>query len=150
MWEYPRTFIMKRHLLFFAVILGLSVLCSCSKEYDPAPEFISGDTICLRVDGNVIHTYNSNSWQAAYRTGSNQYRIFSDDNKDYYKVICSQKPEREGQEITASITWKAGTSTAVQKKDNVKFRVQRINATTGALWLWSSKSNIGVAIIQTE
>jgi len=142
---------MKRHILSLATLTGF-VICfnSCSKDFDPSPEFVSGTTICLQVDGKTIHTYNSNSWQASYRTNSNQYRIFSDDNKDYYKVTCSAKPDHSGQELKATITWGTKSSPAVNKKENIKFKVQRIDESTGTIWLWSSKSDIGVAILKCE
>lgn len=142
---------MKRHIISVVALAVLAVtFSSCSKEFDPSPEFTAGDTICLQIDGKTIHTYNSSGWQASYRSNSNQYRIFSDDNKDYYKVTCSAKPERSGQEIKATVTWGAGSSPAVNKKENIKFRVQRIDEARGAIWLWSPRSDIGVAILSCE
>lgn len=140
---------MKRLALTAAVLLGIAAFSSCTKEYDPAPEFVSGDTICLKVEGKTIHTYDPVSWQASYRTKTNQFRVFSDDNSSYYKLICSEKPQTEGQTVTATLAW-ASSSSSVQKRENVKLTVQRIDNATGTVWLWSPKSNIGVAVILAE
>lgn len=142
---------MKRHIIILTALAGLAIsFSSCTKEFDPTPEFTAGNTVCLQVDGKTIHTYSSNGWQASYRSNSNQYRVFSDDNKDYYKVTCSAKPDHSGQEIKATVTWGSKSSPAVNKKENIKFRVQRIDGSSGTIWLWSPKSDIGVAILSCE
>lgn len=139
---------MNKTLVYLISAIALLTCASCQRR-EPDSEFVNGSSVCLMIDGKKIHTYDPATWQYSFREKALKYRVFSDDMKDYYALTCNVKPEKVGQEITASLRWAAGGGKE-SSYDKLKFTVENIDPENGRVWLWCKRKGIGVAIICTD
>lgn len=137
---------MRKTFITISAAIAILSATSCVKE-KMDPSFVEGTNICLMVDGKTIHTYDRETWQSSFKEKAIQYRVFSDDMKNYYTMVCDQKPTSTGQAVTASLHW-ATNGKDENKMDKLKFTVKKIDAETGAIWLWCKQKSIGVTILE--
>lgn len=139
---------MRKAIIIISAFMMLALTSCEQKQEKPAPDFVlEGDTVCLMVEDQTIHSYDPDSWQWSFREKAIKYRIFSDDMKNYYTLICSQKPTTVGQEVVADLKWGINGSQE-ELREGLTFIVQRMDAQTGAIWLWCKNPSIGLTIIE--
>lgn len=131
---------MKRLFIIASVLLAL-VSCSGNKHMESA--LLDEETVCLRIKGRVIHSFDAASCQLGYNAAKKQFRMGNDDMSEYFIVTCSDIPAREGQSVTAILEWTQNNS--IQKKKGISFNVEK-SSSDGTVWLWSRKDEIAVIL----
>lgn len=135
---------MKLKFIIFTAILALT---SCTPQNEMQAELLMDEVISIKWKGSTVIEYNSESFQLGYNDASHEYRIFKDDLSSWFTVRCSDKPVAEGQTITASILWKAG-SESLKSFSNQKMVIKQVDD-SGRIWLWNDTNSIGI-ILQNQ
>jgi len=142
---------MRKSLIFImAAVLCMFAAVSCHERenvWEPDPGFVGGSDVTLMVDGKTVLTYDQSTWQSSFREKTIRYRVFSDTMSDYWTLTCNQKPESEGQTLTATLKYVVSGSAETELSDLV-FSVEKIDPETGIVRLWCRTDNIGVVILQ--
>ena len=126
------------------LILALSLtLASCNRALEPDSEFIGSQQIELTVLGNVIHRYDPLTWQLGYNQSAREFRVFDDQMRNSYSVVCSAIPSSTGQKFEATVSWSSGSSTQSVKG---KFEVVKVQGDTFWLWCGDKKTRTGVTV----
>ena len=134
-----------RHFLRIFLPAALScclLLCSCEGS-KADPEFITTTDCNLRVNGNVVFTFDPLTCQVAFNREKCEFRANTDNMSDYYCVTLRSVPTAEDQKVKGSITW-TSKSDLVTRKD-LSFVVKKVDR-AGRMWLWCRKERIGVVI----
>ena len=128
--------------LFCLISLALP---SCLRSEGLEDDFLTTESICLLVNGKVVHSYDPLTWQLSYtiNTGSYVFRANNDSMSEYFTLSCSEQPSMEGQKISCTLTWTS--STGISSRTGLNFTVSQVSA-TGLAWLWCEKYNIGVCV----
>lgn len=123
----------------FCAILAAS--CNFTKVDDA---FLADDGISLTVKGEELCRFRENRWQVSSDLVSHRFTVFDDEMHDYYSLSLSANPKEIGQEIKGSIEW---TSTyEIVSRNNLTFKVCKLDPSTDRIWLWNKKEQIAVVI----
>ena len=128
-----------RRLIILIIIAAISAGC----RYDIDEILLVKEDISLTMKGEELFTYDPLTCQMSYSSSDNIYRIYDDKLSDWVVVECSERPDTEGQTLTADITWTASTSMRIER--NLKFTVQKTSA-DGKVWMWNKSKSIGIVI----
>lgn len=124
------------------ILLALVCIAGCQGGGKVEPEFLSGDEICLRVNGSVIFTYDPLTCQLAFNRRKCEFRVHTDTMSDYYGVTMDAMPSAVDQKINGTVSWT--NSSSIIHKD-LAFRVEKISS-DGRVWLWNRKAKIGAVV----
>lgn len=134
---------MKRIAILSAILSAAILMAACDRSVEPDEAFLAGQDIQLKVNGQVIYTYDPLTWQLSYNAGLKEFRAFDDPVKNWYMVKCDKVPSAVGDKITATITW----STSGQPS-TLTGTMKVVKAEGDTYWLWrgDKKSQTGVTI----
>ena len=134
---------MKRIAILSAILSAAILMAACDRSVEPDEAFLAGQDIQLKVNGQVIYTYDPLTWQLSYNSTLKEFRAFDDPMKNWYMVKCDKVPSAVGDKITATITW----STSGQPS-TLTGSMKVVKAEGDTYWLWrgDKKSQTGVTI----
>lgn len=143
---------MKTGMKYVAEIVAgcivLAGLFSCTPDRKPDAEFLTGSDLELKVDGSVKVKYVPETFQIGYSSDKKQFRVHNDTMSEYFILTCSELPEKEGQKIKCSLKYTSGGNTV--SRTGEEFRVEKIDGSSGTVWLWNSKKKTGVSVMMPE
>lgn len=139
---------MKGALKILCLVAAASILCGCpgSHEAESENEFLRSEMPCLYIGGKAMHEFEPETWQAGFNRSKKQFRVSNDTMSDFYVLVCSEIPSREGQKVTADLIW---SSNRIMNRKGLTFSVKKFN-NRGMVWLWNSKHRIGVSVLIAE
>lgn len=131
---------------FITYVLGLIVMAGLSgcNPYDVEEILISREDVSLTIKGEPIFVYNDGTCQVAYNADRYECRAMTDDVTQYFIVKAHERMTHAFQEFTADLTY-TYAGNVVSEKD-LLFRIEKINNSTGLVWLWCKDSAIGVVV----
>jgi len=133
---------MKRIL---CIVLAVLAAASCHETREvPDPALLETSSVCLRVKGKILFTYDENTCQMAWNADTHGFRAGDDEMASYFILRCAEQPREEGQEISADVSWK--TDGSLRSRSKVTFQVAKTDLATGQVWLWAPSEQIGAVI----
>lgn len=130
---------MKRSIIF---LLMAAIATGCFPEGQQSP-LLELSEISLSWKGNSQIVYNSSDYQMGYSDTTNEYRIYDDRLANWFTIRCDSKPETEGQEFAADVSWTGRKST--KSFTGRTFKVEKMDE-NGLIWLWCQSEKIGIII----
>lgn len=124
-----------------ACLAGL--LCSCQRTDGFDHDDFLGNDVCLRVDGEMLHSYSPSSGQLSFNKGRREFRAGTDAMSDYFVLTLSSVPKEEGQVVTGSLKWT--TYNDIVSLSDLSFKVKEVTS-DGKIWLWCSSRKINVVV----
>lgn len=116
---------------------------SCTKPVDDC--FVNAeDGVGLFVDGKLLLRVDEATWQTSSDLSSCTFRCTDDDLFEYYCVNLDRVPREEGEMVKGSMEWTSVHD--LKRKNNVRFKVVRIDEGSSRVWLWDSSDGLGVVI----
>jgi hypothetical protein len=128
-----------RKLVILAVIA--SIVTGCCWDIDEV--LLGKDDISVTMKGEDLFVYDPMTCQISFSSPDNIYRMYDDRLSDWVIIKCSDRPDTEGQNLIADVTWTASSSTRTEH--GLKFTVQKTSA-DGKVWLWNKSKKIGIVI----
>lgn len=129
-----------RRLTMIMIIAAAAVGCC---RFDVDEVLLERDDISLTLKGEQQMVYDPLTCQLSHNKGTNEYRMYDDKLSYWMTVKCSERPDTEGQSLSADITWTASSSTRTEH--NLKFVVRKISP-DGRIWMWNKTKRIGIVI----
>ena len=124
------------------VILTLAaIFTGCCYDIDEV--LLAKEDISITMRGEDLFVYNPLTCQMSMNNRENIYRLHDDRLSEWAIIECSARPDTEGQELTADLTWTASSSTKAEQ--NLQFIVQK-TSDDGRVWLWNKSKRIGIVI----
>ena len=123
------------------LIVMAAFATGCRWEIDEI--LLDREDISLTIKGEDIFIYDPLTCQLSFNKSDNTYRMYDDRISDWVIVECSERPDTEGQSLTADITWT--TSSSIKIERGLRFTVQK-TAADGKVWLWNKSKKIGIVI----
>ena len=134
---------MKRIALLSAILSAAILMAACDRSVEPDEAFLAGQDIQLKVNGQVIYTYDPLTWQLSYNAGLKEFRAFDDPVKNWFSVVFDNVPAAVGDKVTATISWgSAGEPTSLRNT----LKVVKVEGDTFWLWRGDKKSQTGVTV----
>lgn len=128
-----------RKLVMLVIIASIATGC----RWDIDEILLQKEDISLTIKGADLFVYDPLTCQISFSSPDNVYRMYDDKLADWVTVKCSERPDTEGQSITADISWTASSSTKTER--GLRFTVQKTSA-DGKVWLWNKSQKIGIVI----
>lgn len=129
------------HRLIMILLITMAAAGCC--RYDIDEVLLQRDDISLTFKGEPQVVYDPLTCQISHNKATNEYRMYDDRLSYWLTVRCSERPDTEGQSVTADITWTASSST--RSEHNLKFVVQKTSP-DGRIWMWNKTKRIGIVI----
>lgn len=129
----------RKILLMTALILAAAGCC----RYDVDEVLLVKTDISMTWKGQDQFVYIPASCQFSHNITTNEYRAFDDRLSNWFTIRCSERPDTEGQELTADVTWTSTDATKSEKA--LEFTVHKTDS-KGRIWLWNKSKNIGIVI----
>lgn len=121
----------------------LLLMVSCDRSVEPDEAFLTGSDIQLKVNGEVIYTYDPLTWQLSYNAGLKEFRAFDDPVKNWFSVVMDQIPTAMGDKVTATVSWgSTGQPTSLRST----LKVVKVEGDKYWLWRGDKKGQTGVTI----
>jgi hypothetical protein len=134
---------MKRIAILSAILSAAILMAACDRSVEPDEAFLAGQDIQLKVNGQVIYTYDPLTWQLSYNAGLKEFRAFDDPVKNWFSVVFDNVPAAVGDKVTATISWgSAGEPTSLRNT----LKVVKSEGDTFWLWRGDKKSQTGVTV----
>lgn len=130
---------MKRIFVILAILFTAAGCC----RYDIDEVLLMREDISITQKGEVMMSYDPLRCQMSHDKAKNIYRVYDDMIADWFIVKCSERPDNEGQELTADVTWTTSKDTKTEKE--LKFVVEKTDA-QGHIWMWNKSKKIGIVI----
>lgn len=131
----------------FQRISLVAILCaissSCVRTAEPDSTFVATEGLQLKVDGQVVLTYDPLTWQLGYNATEIEFRASDDSMKEYFFVTCSKLPSSLGQKLDATVTWSSG---GAAKSLKGRFEVAKVEGDIYWLWCGEKKIRTGVTV----
>lgn len=127
----------------FIIILAIATAASACREYDVDEVLLQREDLSLTVKGDPHFIFDPLTCQFSHNGTTNEYRMFDDRLSDWVTLKCSQRPDTEGQLLTADISWTGSSS--IRTEEGLKFVVQKTSA-DGYVWMWNKSKSIGIVI----
>jgi len=124
------------------ILMSVCVITGCCR-YDIDEILLRKSEISLTWKGADQFVYDPITCQMAYNSSSHEYRVFDDKISNWFIIRCSERPDTEGQVITADVTWTTPNNTKTEKQ--IDFTVKQTGK-DGQVWLWNNSKNIGIVI----
>lgn len=128
-----------RRLILLLIIAAMSVSC----RYDVDEILLQREDISFTLKGELQFAYDPLTCQLSQNSKEYTYRMYDDKLADWLVVKCSERPDTEGQSLTADITWTASSSTRTER--GLEFTVERTSA-DGRVWMWNKSKRIGIVV----
>lgn len=128
-----------RKLMILTIITSIATGC----VWDIDEILLDRNDISLTMKGEDLFVYDPITCQLSFSSSDNIYRMYDDRLADWVIIKCSERPDTEGQILTADITWTASSSTKTER--GLKFTVQKTSS-DGKVWLWNKSQKIGIVI----
>ncbi len=128
-----------RKLMILTIITSIATGC----VWDIDEILLERDDISMTMKGEDLFVYDPTTCQISFSSPDNIYRMYDDRLADWVIIRCSERPDTEGQILTADITWTASSSTKTER--GLKFTVQKTSS-DGKVWLWNKSQKIGIVI----
>lgn len=129
---------MRRLILIMTIT---AIVSSCSYDIDEI--LLQRDDVSFTLKGQPEFVYNPLTCQMSHNSKENIYRMHDDKLADWLVIKCSEKPDTQGQEITADISWTASSSTKAER--GLKFTVEKTSS-DGRIWMWNKSKRIGIVV----
>ena len=136
---------MKRVLRTYFLFLAAALTSACSRTVEPDSLFIADEGIQLKVNGQVIRSYDPLTDQLGYDDASREFTLSDDAMKSYFVVTCSRVPSSVGQKLDATISYSYTYSDEV-KSIKGSFEVAKKDGDTYWLWCGEKKNRTGVTV----
>ena len=134
---------MKRISVVFTILSVILLMASCDRTVNPDEAFLTGSDIQLKVNGEVIYTYDPLTWQLSYNAGRKEFRAFDDPVKNWFSVVMDNVPAAMGDKVTATISWgSTGQPTTLRST----LKVVKMEGDKFWLWRGDKKGQTGVTI----
>lgn len=130
---------MKKSIIILSFILCLT---GCN-PYDPEEILLPREDISLTVKGELILSYDPQTFQLGYNADKNEFRVHDDNIGNWFTLRCEVRPAVVGEDIEADISWT--TANTIKKRRGLEFRVEKTDA-EGHIWLWCKEEAIGVVV----
>ena len=127
----------------FIIILAIATAASACRGYDVDEVLLQREDLSLTVKGDPHFIFDPLTCQFSHNGTTNEYRMFDDRLSDWVTLKCSQRPDTEGQSLTADISWTGSSS--IRTEEGLKFVVQKTSA-DGYVWMWNKSKSIGIVI----
>jgi hypothetical protein len=126
----------------YAIMLGAFIVAGCL-PYDIDEILLAREDISITQKGTLIMNYDPLKCQMSHDKATNTYMIYDDMIANWFIVSCSTRPDTEGQEITADVTWTTDKNTKTER--GLVFTVKKIDS-QGQIWMWNKSKSIGIVI----
>ena len=123
----------------------LAMLCMTACGVDVEEVLLSRSDLSLTIKGETIISFDENTCQLGYNTGSNEYRVYDEKLTSWYIAKCSVMPTSEGQEIKVDLEYT--TQKGVKSIKGLECKVEKISS-DGLIWLWNKDRQIGIILKQ--
>lgn len=123
----------------------LAMLCMTACGVDVEEVLLSRSDLSLTIKGETIISFDENTCQLGYNTGSNEYRVYDEKLTSWYISKCSVMPTSEGQEIKVDLEYT--TQKSVKSIKGLECKVEKISS-DGLIWLWNKDRQIGIILKQ--
>ena len=120
------------------------IIAGCEPPYIVDEILLQEDRVSLVQNGAIVFEYDGNTCQLSYNAKRNEYRAMDDDMADYFIFRSNASLSDVGQEVTAELEYT--TPSDVKIEQGLIFRVERMDQSTGLVWLWCNSNNIGVVV----
>ena len=134
---------MKKFLAYLVCAAALVAIGGCN-PYDVEEILISRDDVSLTIKGEPVFVYDDGTCQVAYNSDRYECRAMNDDVSEYFILKAHERMTHAFQEFSADLTYTSAGE--VLTKTNLPFRIEKINNSTGLVWLWCSDEAIGVVV----
>lgn len=134
---------MKKFLAYLICGVVLAGLCGCN-PYDVEEILISRDDVSLTIKGEPVFVFDKGTCQIAYNADRYECRAMTDDVSEYFILKAHVRMTHAFQEFLADLTYTSAGEVLTQK--NLPFRIEKIDNSTGLVWLWCSEEAIGVVV----
>ena len=132
---------MRKLLIVFAVALAAA---ACGKKVEMDPVLYESDEISLMVKGKKVFSYTEGTMQLSTNPVLGQFRAGNDDMTQFFVLSYGTRPREKGQELKGDVEWTSGNS--VKKTTGLTFKVEKLDANTGLVWLWCASDKTGAVI----
>ena len=132
---------MKRRIIH----MMLAMLCMTACGVDVEEVLLSRSALSLTIKGETIISFDENTCQLGYNTGSNEYRVYDEKLTSWYIAKCSAMPTSEGQEIKVDLEYT--TQKSIKSIKGLECKVEKISS-DGLIWLWNKDRQIGIILKQ--
>ena len=123
----------------------LAMLCMTACGVDVEEVLLSRSDLSLTIKGETIISFDENTCQLGYNTGSNEYRVYDEKLTSWYIAKCSVMPTSEGQEIKVDLEYT--TQKSIKSIKGLECKVEKISS-DGLIWLWNKDRQIGIILKQ--
>ena len=125
-------------------MLLLLLLQGCGSGSRMDPQLYEGDNICLKIKDNVIFTLDPQKDQCGFCRQKGEFRASDDAMNEYFVITCDPLPTKEGLSVNANMEWTWRGN--VQKREGIRFKVEKVDDASSLVWLWSSKDKVGAVV----
>ena len=132
---------MRKHLIL--IVLALFAI-ACGKKVEMDPGMYESNDVSLMVKGKMAFTYTEGTMQLAFNRTLREFRVGNDDMSSYFILDCAELPREEGQEIRGDLKYTSGSS--VKSTTGLTFKVEKIESSTGLVWLWCAADKTGAVV----
>ena len=134
---------MKKFVVYIFSVVALAGLTGCN-PYDVEEILISRDDVSLTIKGNPVFVYDEGTCQVAYNSDRYECRAMTDDATSYFVLKAHERMTHAFQEFSADLTYTKSGNVVAEK--DLSFRIEKIDNSTGLVWLWCSDDAIGVVV----
>ena len=120
-------------------------MCLTACRIDVDEILLSRSDLSLTIKGETIISFDENTCQLGYNTGSNEYRVYDEKLTSWYIAQCSAMPTSEGQEIKVDLEYT--TQKSVKSIKGLECKVEKISS-DGLIWLWNKDRQTGIILKQ--
>lgn len=135
---------MNKFAAIFSAFLFALIISGCEPPYIVDEILLQEDRVSLVQNGVVVFEYDGNTCQLSYNAKRNEYRAMDDDMANYFIFRSNASLSDVGQEVTAELEYT--TPSDVKLEQGLIFRVERMDQSTGLVWLWCNSNKIGVVV----
>ena len=129
-----------RRLVYIFMIMFC--LCGCNR-FDVDEVLLTRDDISLTTKGLEVVSYDPATYQVGHNAAKNEFWVSDDDAANWFTLTCDERPDTEGQEVVADLSWTETDTTKSRK--GLRFTVMKTDP-RGQVWLWCKEGAIGVVV----
>ncbi len=127
-----------------ATVAAMGIICGCEQHVFTVEQFNETESISLSIKGARIIEYKAETHQMGFNLVECEFRVHDDDMANYFIIRCNEMPSTTGQKVTADIEYT--TPDDVKSRNGLEFEVTDIEDSSGKIWLWNQKYQIGAVV----
>lgn len=135
---------MNKLTAIFVASVSALIITGCEPPYIVDEILLQEDRVSLVQNGAIVFEYDGNTCQLSYNAKRNEYRAMDDDMANYFVFKTDSDLSDLGQEVTAELEYTTTDDVVVEQ--GLVFKVERLNQSTGMIWLWCNARKIGVVV----